>query len=98
MPKASANTATDPAEDVADSNEAGPRVIAEWVGDDHNPRMKGFSARVITKKQAKESLLMELTRDLRWGKETAYRADVTDESEPFKDWLREAKEFKVTEE
>lgn len=100
MPKASTSAVAASNDAVEDEATDAPttKVIAEWIGDDKNPRMKGFSARVITKKQAQESLLMELTRDLRWGKETAYRADVTEEGEPFKNWLREAKEFKVTEE
>lgn len=97
MPKAATNSDAN-SNDVTDEETAGPRVIAEWIGDDRNPRMKGFSSRTITKKQAKDGLLMDLTRDLRWGKETAYRADVTAEGEPFKEWLKEQKEFKVTEE
>lgn len=93
---AESNDAVD--DEVTDTEAPTTKVIAEWIGDDRNPRMGKHSAREITKKQAKEGLLMELTRDLRWGPETAFRADVTAEGEPFQNWLRDAKEFKVTEE
>ena len=82
--------------DVAESN--GPRVIAEWVGSNAALRLDRFTARTISQKEAKNGLLMDLTRDLRWGHETAYRADVTDEPEAFKEWLKGQSEFKVTEE
>lgn len=76
----------------------GPKVIAEWVGSDTSPRVKTRTARVITVKDAKNVLIMDITRDYRWGHETAYRADVSAEPEPFQNWLREQSEFKVTEE
>lgn len=72
------------------------RVIAEWVGDATHPVMQG-SARELSKKDVKESLVMELTRDLRWGPESRHRADVSDESSEFIQWLKDEPEFKVTE-
>lgn len=89
---------------VADSNDAvqdeptGPKFIAEWTGSDLNPRIDGRTARTISKKEAKDGLIMDLTRDLRWGPETAYRADVTAEVPAFREWLVNSKEFKITEE
>lgn len=76
----------------------GPKTIAEWVGDNTAPRIDGRTARVLTKKEAENGLIMDLTRDLRWGPETAYRADVTGEPEAFHEWLKKQPEFKVTEE
>lgn len=88
---------------VADSNEPAQdatttKVIAEWVGHDNSPRLNRFTAREITKKQAKEGLVMDITKDLRWSHDTNYRVDVSDQPEPFQEWLRGQKEFKVTEE
>jgi len=97
MVKASANSVATSNEDVADEP-TGSRVIAEWIGDAASPRIKGSTSRELTKAQVKDGLLMTLTRDLTWTHATAYRADVTDESDAFKDWLHEQKEFKVTEE
>lgn len=97
MPKAQTQTDTT----VADSNDTettGTKVIAEWLGSDGAPRVHGRSARTITRKQAKDGLLMDLTRDLRWGHETAYRADITDEPASFQEWIGKQKEFKITEE
>lgn len=96
MVKAAASTT------VAESNDTpeptGPRTIAEWVGSEGSPRVDGATAREISKKDAKTGLVMNLTRDLRWAHETAYRADVTDEPDSFKEWLGTQPEFKVTEE
>lgn len=87
---------------VADSNDAEDtpttKVIAEWIGSERSPRLHGRTARSISRKQAKEGLIMDLTRDLRWGPETAYRADITDEVPAFREWLENSKEFKITEE
>lgn len=101
MVKASANK-------VAESNDADPaegaqegaekRIICEWIGDDANPRVKGRTARELTRKQVGDNLLMKASRDLYWGHETAYRADVSEENETFLNWLKEQPEFKVTEE
>jgi hypothetical protein len=76
----------------------GPRVIAEWVGSDKSPRIDKRSARVISKKDMKDNVLMEIKSDYAWGPATAYRQDVTEESEAFQEWLKASKEFKVTEE
>ena len=85
--------------EVAESNEpTGPKVIAEWVGSPASPRIDGRTVRTISKKEAKDGLIMDLTRDLRWGHETAYRADVSDESDAFREWLGKQPEFKITEE
>lgn len=86
---------------VAESNEADApttKVIAEWVGSESSPRMDRGTARELTKKQVKDGLVMDITKDLRWGPESNFRVDVTDEPEPFKEWLKGQKEFKVTEE
>lgn len=76
----------------------GPRVIAEWIGSPRSPRIDKRSARVITKKDMKDNVLMEVTQDFAWGPATQYRQDVTDETEAFHEWLKATKEFKVTEE
>lgn len=94
MAKTNSNTA----DSVAEGNDSEKKIIAEWVGSNTSPRIKGRTERKISVKDAKDGLLMDLTRDLRWGPETAYRADVTAEPESFKNWLEEQAEFKVTEE
>lgn len=93
---------------VADSNEADQaeqpttKVIAEWVGSESSPRMSGRlqsgTARELTRKQVKEHLVMDITKDLLWSSATNFRVDVTDQPSQFQDWLRDQKEFKVTEE
>jgi hypothetical protein len=93
-----AKTNTNSADSVAESNDGGQKIIAEWIGSNTSPRIKGRTERKISIKEAKDGLLMDLTRDLRWGPETAYRADVSAEPEAFQNWLREEAEFKVTEE
>ena len=90
-----ASTAT--AETDAKSNDSSKRYIAEWKGTDASPRIDGATAREISRKEAKDGLLMETTRDIRWDHEHAYRADVTDEPEAFREWLGK-NGFKVTEE
>ena len=74
------------------------KIIAEWIGDLQSPRIEGRTARSISKKEAEDGLIIDLTRELRWGPETAYRADVTAEPESFHEWLRKQPAFKVTEE
>lgn len=100
-----AKTSTSDTNSVAESNDAeagGTKVIAEWVGNERHPRFQGHlnshTARELTKKQVKDGLVMDITKDIRWGPETNYRVDVTDQPSQFQDWLREQKEFKVTEE
>lgn len=94
MPKATTNTNAD--ESVASSNDT--KLIAEWVGNDRTPRIQGQSARELSKKDVSEGLVMDITKNLRWGPETSYRVDVSEQPEPFQNWLREQSEFKVTEE
>lgn len=98
---------TQASSEVADSNEPAAteadapvttKTIAEWTGSETSPRLDGPTARSISRKEAKDGLIMDLTKDLRWGNETAYRQDITDEPESFKEWLRKSGEFKVTEE
>lgn len=72
------------------------KIIAEWVGTARLPAMKG-TARALTQKEVEQSLVMDITRDLRWGSETSFRANVTDEPTEFIDWLKANDEFKVTE-
>ena len=72
------------------------RIIAEWVGTKALPAMQG-SARELSIKDVKTSLVMEITRDLRWGPESRHRADVSDESVEFINWLKDEDEFVVTE-
>jgi len=99
MAKATANTASEPVADSNDTEEAsGPMQVAEWVGSEKSPRVDGRSVRRMTKADVKKSLVMELTRDLEWGPATAYRVDISNESESFKEWIGKQKEFKVTEE
>jgi hypothetical protein len=100
MPKTTTNADTvEGTEAVADSNDSGgSKLIAEWVGSDRSPRIKGQSARELSKKDVKDGLVMDITKNLRWGPETNYRVDVTEQPEPFQNWLREQAEFKVTEE
>ena len=74
------------------------KIVAEWVGDLQSPRIDGRTSRSLSIKEAADGLIMDLTRDLRWGPETAYRADVSAEPEAFHEWLRKQPEFKVTEE
>jgi hypothetical protein len=100
MAKTSANDTNSVAEsnDVEAAEATGTKLIAEWVGSDNSPRVEGHSARKLSRKDVKDGLVMDITKDLNWGPETNYRVDVTDQPEPFLNWLREQKEFKVTEE
>jgi hypothetical protein len=90
---------------VAESNETEPtttKVIAEWVGSESSPRLQGRlqsgTARELTRKQVKDGLVMDITKDLRWDHTTNFRVDVTDQPQPFIEWLDKQSEFKVTEE
>ena len=100
MAKTNTNvTASEADTDVADSNEAATtKVIAEWVGNDASPRIEGRTARSLSRKDVKDSLVMDITKDLHWGPETNYRVDVSEQPEPFREWLGKQPEFKVTEE
>lgn len=73
----------------------GPRVIAEWIGSEKYKRVDGATARVITKKDMKDTVLMDITEDLVWGPATHYRQDITGESNEFKEWLEKDKSFKI---
>lgn len=96
MPKAQPQTEVAESNDAVQDTPTGPRTIAEWKGTERRPRVDRASVRRITRKEAKDSLLMTLTRDLEWGPGTAYRADITDEPDSFKEWMAGQKEFKVT--
>lgn len=72
-----------------------PLIVATWVGLPGMPAIPG-TERVLTKKQVRESLVMETTRDLVWSHATNHRADVSAESTEFLDWLDAQPEFKVT--
>lgn len=99
MVKASAQNTVADSKDTEETTEpTSPRVIAEWIGSESSPRVDRRTAREITKKQAKDNLLMTVTRDLKWTHATAYRADITDEPDSFKEWIGGQAEFKVTEE
>jgi len=100
MAKTNTNvTASDADTDVADSNEAAStKTIAEWVGNETSPRVDGRTARSLSRKDVKDSLVMDITKDLHWGHETNYRVDVSDQPEQFREWLGNQQEFKVTEE
>lgn len=80
------------------TDSTGVRTIAEWVGDETTPRIDGITARELTQKDMMDGVLMETTRDLRWGPETSYRADISAENQSFKDWLAKDASFKITEE
>jgi hypothetical protein len=85
-----------PANSKAEVSEStGPRVIAEWVGSEKHKRVDGSTARMITKKDMQDTVLMEITEDLAWGPATHYRQDITDESEEFQEWLAKDKSFKI---
>lgn len=90
-----ARTTTDPA--VTDSEETGPkgpRTIATYLPGGGTPGI----VRKITKKDAKDGLLVDLEDDVVWDHTTNHRADVTGLPEGLIEYLKSDPKFRVREE
>ena len=89
-----ASKATDPAVTDSEETSKGPKTIATYLPGSGSPHI----VRKITKKDAKDGLLVDLDGDLVWDHTTMHRVDVTGLSEGLLEYLKADPDFRVREE
>jgi hypothetical protein len=86
--------ATKPTESAEETSAQGTRLIATYLPGGGHP---GF-VREITKKQARDGLVVEIDEDLEWNAANNHRVDVTGLPDEFIDYLKKDPAFRVREE